>query len=164
MDQKLHMELLGKLKILRFSLYLLGGFLILSLIFAIAAFFSLSWIHEGHIKANVPEQDRFSITLTRDLNRYFSDKLASQVDVKYQLLRGQPTQAGLAFPKFYAWVTVLSRQSGTKIEEGAVKFAARDKVSFSVTDFVSVDDIKTHHDDLKKIFPSDILGKIQNRP
>jgi hypothetical protein len=125
---------------------------------------SLSWIHEGHIKANVPEQDRFSITLTRDLNRYFSDKLASQVDVKYQLLRDQPTQAGLAFPKFYAWVTVLSRQSGTKIEEGAVKFAARDKVSFSVTDFVSVDDIKTHHDDLKKIFPSDILGKIQNRP
>jgi hypothetical protein len=70
----------------------------------------------------------------------------------------------LAFPKFYAWVTVLSLQSGTKIEEGAVKLTARDKVSFSVTDFVSVDDIKTHHDDLKKIFPSGILGQIQNRP
>jgi hypothetical protein len=164
MDQKLHIELLGKLKILRFSLYLLGGFLILSLIFAIAAFFSLSWIHEGHIWANVPEQDQFSITLTRDLNRYFSDKLASQVDVKYQLLGDQPTQAGLAFPKFYAWVTVLSLPSGTKIEEGAVKLAARDKVSFSVTDFVSVDDIKTHHDDLKKIFPTGVLEKIQNRP
>jgi hypothetical protein len=164
MDQQLHVELLGRLRILKFSLYLLGGVLTLSCIFAMAAFFSLSWIHEGHIEANVPEQDRFSITLARDLNRYFSDKLASQVDVKFQLLRDQPTQAGLAFPKFYAWVTVLSLQSGTKIEEGAVKLTARDKVSFSVTDFVSVDDIKTHHDDLKKIFPSGILGQIQNRP
>jgi hypothetical protein len=87
MDQQLYVELLGKLRILKFSLYLLGGVLTLSCIFAMAAFFSLSWIHEGHIEANVPEQDRFSITLARDLNRYFSDKLARQVDVKFQLLR-----------------------------------------------------------------------------
>src|SRR5277367_5184201 len=150
MDQQLRMGLLGKLKILKFALYLLGGLLTWSFIFAIATFFSLSGPHEDHIAANVPERAQFSVILTRELNIYFSKKLLSQVDVKYQLLRDQPTQAGLAFPKFYAWVTVLSLQSGTKIEEGAVRLEAEDKASFSVTNFVSVDDIKMHPDGLKQ--------------
>jgi hypothetical protein len=118
----------------------LAGILVLSLVVAIAPFFLLSRIRESHISANVPDQTQFSITLTRDLNSYFSQKLGSQADVKYQLLRNQPTQSGVGFPNFYAWVTIASLPTERKIEEGAVRLAAVDKASFLVTKFVSVDD------------------------
>jgi hypothetical protein len=105
----------------------LAGLLILSLALAIAPYFLLSGIRESHISANVPDQTQFSVILTRDLNSYFSQKLGSQADVKYQLLRDQPTQSGVAFPKFYAWVTVALLPSERKIEEGAVRLAAREQ-------------------------------------
>jgi hypothetical protein len=133
----------------------LAGLLILSLVLAIAPYFLLSGMRESHISANVPDQTQFSVILTRDLNSYFSQKLGSQADAKYQLLREA------AFPKFYAWVTVASLPSERKIEEGAIRLAAVDKASFSVTAFVSVDDIKTHPDDLKKIFPAEVIERIK---
>jgi hypothetical protein len=139
----------------------LAGLLVLSLVSAIAPYFLLSGIRESHISANVPDQMQFSVIPTRDLNSYFSQKLGSQADVKYQLLRDHPTLSGVAFPKFYAWVTVDSLQSERKIEEGAVRLAAVDKASFSVTDFVSLDDIKTRPDDLKKIFPAEVIERIK---
>jgi hypothetical protein len=139
----------------------LAGLLILSLVLAIAPYFLLSGIRESHISANVPDQTQFSVILTGDLNSYFSEKLGSQAGVKYQLLRDQPTQSGVAFPKFYAWVTVALLPSERKIEEGAVGLAAVDKALFSVTAFVSVDDIKTHPDDLKKIFPAEVIERIK---
>ena len=119
-------------------------------------------MHEGHIRANVPGRAQFSLILTRDLNGYFSEKLARQVDVKFQLLRDEPTLSGVAFPKFYAWVTVSSLQSGQKIEEGAVRLSAENKASFAITNFISTDDIKKRSEDLKRLFPSDVIAKINN--
>jgi hypothetical protein len=159
MNEQLGIELAGKLKILKVAFCLLGGLL---LVFAVATFFSLSGMHEGHISANVPDRAQFSAILTRDLNSYFSEKLARQVDVKFELLRDKPTQSGVAFPKFYAWVTVSSLQSGQKIEEGAVRLSAENKASFAVTEFISTDHIQKHPDDLKRLFPSDVIAKISN--
>jgi hypothetical protein len=139
----------------------LAGLLVLWLVIAIAPYLFMSKMRESHIGANVPDQTQFSIILTRDLNSYFSQKLGSQANVEYQLLRDQPTQSGVAFPKFYAWVTIASLPSERKVEEGAVRLAAEDKASFSVTDFVSVDEIRTHPDSLKKVFPSDVIERIK---
>jgi hypothetical protein len=139
----------------------LAGLLVLWLVIAIAPYLFMSKMRESHIGANVPDQTQFSIILPRDLNSYFSQKLGSQANVEYQLLRDQPTQSGVAFPKFYAWVTIASLPSERKVEEGAVRLAAEDKASFSVTDFVSVDEIRTHPDSLKKVFPSDVIERIK---
>jgi len=68
----------------------------------------------------------------------------------------------MGFPKFYAWVSVASLPSRTKIAEGMARLAIESKASVSVTDFVSTDDIKTHPDDLKRIFPPDVIAKIKD--
>jgi len=146
----------------RLLLYLVTGLFTLSLAAAIALYLFVSSIRESHVVSNVPDQAEFAAILSRDLNSYFSGKLARDVDVQYQLLRNQPTQTGIAFPKFYGWVTIASRPSGARIAEGAVRLAARNKASISVTDFVSIDDIKTHPDDLKRIFPPGVIAKIKD--
>jgi hypothetical protein len=146
----------------KFALFLLAGFVVLSVSMAVAPYFLDYGRRASHIGENVPDPAQFATILARDLDGYFSRELASQVVVKFQLLRDGPTQSGVAFPKFYAWVTVSSLQSGQKIAEGAVRLSAENKASLSVTDFIPADDIKKRPDDLKRLFPSDVMVKIDN--
>ena len=108
-------------------------------------------IAQSHIKANVPEQADFYTFMERDLKAYFANKKERVLRVTYELLRDGPTQTGVAYPKFYLWVTVAD---GEKIvDEGAVRVAAIEKKRFEVTHFLSVDDIKTNPQELYAIFP-----------
>ena len=72
----------------------------------------------------------------------FGDVFAADpTSVRYELLRKEPTQSGVAYPKYYAWVT-MDTSAGPV--EGAVRLAAVDRERFEVTDFCSSSDIRTN--------------------
>jgi hypothetical protein len=85
-------------------------------------------IAESHVRANVPEEKDFDSFLKRDLESYFKDLKKKNIVVEYQLLRDGPTQSGIAFPKFYCWVTI--KENGVIVEDGAVRVAAMEKKRF----------------------------------
>ena len=118
-------------------------------------------IAESHIRANVPDEKNFDKFLKRDLEQYFKETLQKTVTVEVELLRKGPTQTGIAYPKFYAWVTI--RDGGKLIDQGAVRVAAVEKKHFDVTDFVSEADIKDAPLILDRIFPKLVADKIRER-
>ena len=94
-------------------------------------------IAESHIKGNVPPQSRFDRYLRRDLTAYFTRSTGKKVTVQYEFLREGPTQTGIAYPKYYLWVTV---HTGTKlVDEGAARAAAIDRRRFEVTHYLPED-------------------------
>jgi hypothetical protein len=118
-------------------------------------------IAESHIRANVPDAKDFAKFLKRDLEQYFKAVKQKTVTVEYELLRNGPTQSGIAYPKFYAWVTV--RDGATVLDQGAVRVAAIEKKRFEVTHFVSEADIKREPAALDEIFPLPVADKIRGR-
>ena len=116
---------------------------------------------DSHIRANVPDEKDFAAFLKRDLEKYFKDSLHKSVTVEYELLRNGPTQSGIAYPKFYAWVTL--HDGGAVIDQGAVRIAAVEKKFFEVTHFVSEADIKRDPAALDQIFPLPVADKIRER-
>lgn len=127
-------------------------FLLISSYSLIAAANPIQEIHQSHISANVPATfEEFSTILERDLVQYFSTSLSTEVTVKFELLRKGPTQTGVAYPKFYAWVKVL--RSEKEIESGAVRVASIEKTHVKVTDFVSKSEIIQNPKYIETIFP-----------
>jgi len=118
-------------------------------------------IAESHIRANVPDEKDFGQFLKRDLEKYFKESRHQTVAVDYELLRNEPTQSGVAYPKFYAWVTV--RDGAKVLDQGAVRVAAVEKKSFDITHFVSEAEIKRSPDALNQIFPLTVADKIRER-
>src|SRR5438552_17002294 len=100
-------------------------------------------LHSLQIEANVPNKKEFDPILTRDLVKYFSDIRdirREELKVQYELLRPEPTQSGVAYPKFYLWIKVSMR--GQLAEEGAARVAAIEKKKFDVTDYLRREDIR----------------------
>ncbi len=118
----------------------------------------LESIAKSHIEANVPDRQHFEEYLRRDLAAYFKKQSGKDVTVEYELLRDGPTQTGIAFPKFYAWVTI--REKETVIDQGAVRLAAIQKERFDVTHFLPRSEALQTHDAASKIFPADVVKKI----
>lgn len=136
--------------------------ILLSLIAAVGiAYAQGKSIADSNIRSNVPDEKNFDKFLKRDLEQYFNDSLQKTVSVEYQLLRKGPTQTGIAYPKFYAWVTI--RDGSKVIDQGAVRLAAIEKKNFDVTDFVSVADIKEAPLVLDRIFPKPVADAIRER-
>jgi len=132
-----------------------------SILAAVGLLLSMHLTGCGHIEANVPEQSTFKPFLVRDLNSYFTTALKKPIRVEYDLLRKGPTQTGIAYPKFYAWVRVFD---GNKlVEEGAVRVAACDKEVFQVTDFVSKEQVQKDPEMIRTIFPSMLCSAIVAR-
>src|SRR5689334_6132614 len=104
-------------------------------------------IQESHIRDNVPDAADFDRFLQRDLRAYFSG-----ASVKFDLLRRAPTQSGVAYPKFYAWVRAVA--SGAPPVEGAVRLAAEDREKFVITDFLSAQEIRANPGQVYAIFPA----------
>ena len=119
---------------------------------------NLSDVAASHIEANVPAAKDFDTFLKRDLETSFRESNAEPVRVAYQFLRDGPTQSGVAYPKFYAWVRIVAGDRPSR--EGAVRVAAIDKVRFEVTDFVSKADIARDPDALPRIFPAALIPTI----
>ena len=119
-------------------------------------------IQQSHIEANLPETfEEFQMILERDLKSYFSEKFGSAVIVKYDLLRRAATQSGVAYPKFYVWISI--HNSEIIIDSGAVRVAAIEKVRIEVTDFVSQKEILKNPKSIESIFPRALCGNIRNR-
>jgi hypothetical protein len=116
-------------------------------------------IQQSHISSNLPDTfQEFQKILERDLEKYFLAKLNRQVEIQYKLLRKAPTQSGVAYPKFYAWVNV--RENNKIVESGAVRLASIDKTKIEVTNFVSKKKILKNPDILNSIFPSSLCEGI----
>ncbi len=118
-------------------------------------------IASSHIHGNVPEKDNFKLFMQRDLEKYFSDLYLKNIRVKWEFLRKGATQTGVAMPKYYLWVVIYSGKR--KISEGAVRVAAVEKNGFTVTDFVSISEIKNKSRDIYSIFPAPVCEKIKSK-
>ena len=70
-----------------------------------------------------------------------------------------PTQAGVSYPKYYAWVKIYDEQKKL-IDQGAVRVAAEDKTKFEITNFVNLKKIREDSDDLAHTFPAALCPKI----
>lgn len=116
-------------------------------------------IAESHIEGNVPEGNDFDAFLKRDLTAYFKERNNRVVTVEYEFLRNAPTQTGIAYPKFYAWIKIYENKN--LIDEGAVRLAAIEKKRFEVTDYVSKKEVQTEPEKIYKIFPRAVADKIK---
>lgn len=125
----------------------------LTLILAFQAAFA-----QGHVEANVPEEENFYSYLARDLNDYFGATTNKKISVKFELLRKVATQVGVAYPKFYAWVKVYD--GGVLKKQGAVRLAAIEQKVFEVTDFVTAEQIQADPAKIETVFPAALCPKI----
>lgn len=132
------------------------------MVFSLIFIFWSCGISSSHIDGNVPDKKEFDKILEHDLESYFKDIIdKDKVTVDYELLRNGPTQSGTSYPKFYLWVSVNSE--GTKIEEGAIRIAAIDKVRFEVTNYLSKEKIKSDAEVINSIFPKSVCEKIKEK-
>src|SRR2546430_4731516 len=93
----------------------------------------------SHISGNVPRASRFDGLMHRDLEAFFITQGPAPRAIEYELLRRAPTQSGLSYPKYYAWVRARSRSG--YVRQGAARLAAVDGNRFEVTDYISSFDI-----------------------
>jgi hypothetical protein len=105
----------------------------------------------SHIDGNVPPPEHFKEFLERDLRKYFTVPGGAPAALEYEMLREEPTQTGISFPKYYVWVKVVD--SGGTVQEGAAQVAAIQKARFEVTHFFSKAQIREGPQDLQLVFP-----------
>ncbi len=118
-------------------------------------------IQKNHIESNVPEYHTFEDKLVRDLESYFKEKYPQKkISVNSELLRKEPTQSGLSYPKYYSWVRV-KQEDGTLITSGAVRVEAIEQESFHVTNFVASDSIKNGTGRIDEVFPKALCDAIR---
>ncbi|MFI5398614.1 MAG: hypothetical protein ACHQ9S_24055 [Candidatus Binatia bacterium] len=81
-------------------------------------------VQRSHIEANVPAPADFDRFLRRDLGDYFAkERGLKAVSVEFELLREEPTQSGVSYPKFYLWVRIAGGTSSD--DRGAVRLPLR---------------------------------------
>lgn len=111
---------------------------------------------QSHINAHAPEKADFEKAITRDLIAYFQENNAQVDDVSYTLLRKNATQSGVSFPKYYAWVDVKNSEDRI-LKSGVVRLAASQKTAFTVTHYVSSQDINASPSSLDMVLPSALI-------
>ena len=121
----------------------------------------LAELQASHIDANVPAEADFSRLLQRDLRAYFEATGIRNPAVRFELLRQGATQSGIAYPKFYLWVSVASDQD--YVTSGAIRAAAVQKQRFEITDFLSVSEIRKEPSRIGAIFPAPLVEPIRQR-
>jgi len=137
-------------------------FIVISCVISISANIFSEDIQQSHLIANLPNTfEEFENILARDLTKYFSNKFKTNVIVEYKLLRNGPTQSGVSYPKFYAWVVIKS--SGKMISSGAVRVAVIDKVRVEVTDYISQSEIEKNPISIETVFPQVLCNDIRIR-
>jgi hypothetical protein len=114
----------------------------------------------SHVEANVPTEADFDRIMKRDLTAWFTAKDSTVTEVSYELLRKAPTQAGIAPPKYYAWVTI---RDPNEVKQGVVRVMALDRVRFEVTSGISSEDILAHPERVKEVYPAGLTGEIERR-
>ncbi len=145
------------------KIFLLVGTLFLNPGFVLggASTAQIPGVRESHIDGNVPEKKDFDRFLRRDLTAYFQEGTKGRVRVEYELLRKEPTQSGVAFPKFYLWVKAF--QGKKLLVEGAARVAAVEKKRFDVVNFREKAEIQKDPDAVAKVFPAALVPEILRR-
>jgi hypothetical protein len=126
---------------------------------ALAPAMGQSGLQQSHIDGNVPPPGDFDRLLNRDLLAFFRSSGLSATTVQWKLLRDGPTQTGISFPKFYAWIKVLD--ATVLLRQGAVRLAAIDRARFEVTTFLSAEQVRTDPEATGKVFPAPLVAEIQ---
>jgi hypothetical protein len=119
-------------------------------------------IAESHIVGNVPVSADFDRLLRRDLQAYFAI-LGHGGRLDFSLLRKSPTQSGIAYPKYYVWVSLYEERTDRLLVEGSARVAAIDRVRFEVTDFLNKADILQRPGAIEAIFPGPVCEEIRKR-
>ena len=99
-------------------------------------------------------------TLQRDLLKYFNNEYPGNEEnltIDFELLRDGPTVAGVAWPKYYLWVKVSSKD---KLHEGAARVAFIDEERFEITDWLEKEEITKDTEALYDVFPEPVVDKI----
>jgi hypothetical protein len=109
---------------------------------------------------DIPPPGAFERTLQHDLDTYFGAAESVPIRVTYELLREQPTITGIAYPKYYLWVTVRSEQRVVRV--GAARVAAINK-KFEVTNFIAAQYLIDHPGYAASIFPAPLVSDIESR-
>jgi hypothetical protein len=118
-------------------------------------------VAQSHIEANVPSDSDFDRFLSRDLAGYFAQTFGAETRVEYALLRRGPTQTGISYPKFYAWVRIPGVNG--KTQEGAVRIEAIEQKHFEVTNFLSSQQIQADPKGVSEVFPAALVSEILQR-
>lgn len=120
-----------------------------------------SALQKSHIEANVPDASVFTVALSRDLVQFFKSSSSPTTDrVEFKLLRDGPTQSGVGYPKYYAWVKVFAGKQ--LLEQGAVRVAAVERTRFEVTNFIGKSQIQQANGSVEKVFPAPLVADIKS--
>lgn len=115
---------------------------------------------DDHIAANVPSNANFAQFIIRDLSIWFKNKTNETPDVKWSLLRDDPTQTGISYPKYYVWARF---KFGKHSQHGALRLAAVQQDHFEVTDWMPREEILKNPEKVGKIFPASLIDAIIER-
>ena len=118
-------------------------------------------IRQSHIDGNVPDEADFERFLERDLLAWLAREGVKAPSVRFELLRKEPTQAGIAYPKYYLWVWTWS--AGAPADSGAVRVAAVDKAGFDIREFLPRDAIVADPAAPEGLFPEALVEAIRAR-
>ncbi len=117
-------------------------------------------IQKSHIEANIPStRAEFDLIMKRDLTSYFKKKYKNISNIDFRLLRDGPTQSGVAYPKFYAWIEI--KGDGKTLDSGAIRVAAIEKKTVEVTDFFSQEKINANPSAIESVFPASLCENIR---
>lgn len=118
----------------------------------------IAQLSRSHVEANVPPVSDFDADLARDLREWFTQRHGAPTTVRFELLRRAPTQTGVAYPKYYAWVQV--QNASAPALRGAVRVAAIDRNRFEVLQFLSADEIRAKPEVVGSVFPATLVADI----
>jgi hypothetical protein len=115
-------------------------------------------IRRSHVEGNEPQAADFQPFLDRDLLAYGVAQYGGGLSQSVELLRKGPTQSGISYPKYYAWVAYS--RDGDLVAQGAVRVQAIERERFEVTDFASAESIRSNPQSVYAIFPAALCDAI----
>ncbi|MFA6131196.1 MAG: hypothetical protein WC730_02970 [Patescibacteria group bacterium] len=149
----------------KISKILLASFLAIIAVFLgflIYGFIVLSQFSLTHLEANEPPAEYLDEYLERDVMNYFNNVIDVHVTLlNFEFLREGASQVGLAEPKYYVWVSAYD--DDIVVEEGALYLAAAEQQYFRILNFFSVEEIIEDPSEMNKLFPNDVMTKIEEK-
>jgi hypothetical protein len=104
---------------------------------------------------------RLDSLIRRDLLSYFANDGRGVTRVEYQLLRLDPTVTGIAYPKYYVWVTATD-SLGLTLREGAVRLALVDSL-VEITHFLPRAYMNRVPASIDSVFPTAVALEVRKR-
>lgn len=111
-------------------------------------------IQKSHIDANLPPIEKHEMLIKDEIRRYLKLSKTEKLKIESELLRTQPTQSGISYPKFYRWVKVIKNK--WPIIAGAIRYSLIEKKKAEISDFVDSHFILNDPSISLKVFPPEV--------